>query len=204
MGAHIANLLVQETTKAAELKTDTEAVDKEYKAYWTATEDRHQVRNVLMQALWLVCTGFRSFRHTEYCTNLRRQPDYDEMEDLDATGRRLWECEKDTDGTASCTGVNADKLLEDVKGSDTFGNTMQPVWEQQKLADAEAGSVNTFDGDVDMEKGFVNNKAPWGVDPASGATGDTNGDGAPAEEELGESNKDGDTAKDGTHLMTSQ
>merc|ERR1719271_2409073 len=76
--AHIANLLVQETTKAAELKTDTEAVDKEYKAYWTAPEDRPQVRNVLMQALWLVCTDFATFRHTEYCTNIRVQPDFDE------------------------------------------------------------------------------------------------------------------------------
>jgi hypothetical protein len=200
----IATLLGEENTRANDISASLGRVAGYYAAHWEAAETRHVVRNVLMQALWLVCTGFRSFRHTEYCTNLRRQPDYDEMEDLDATGRRLWECEKDTDGTASCTGVNADKLLEDVKGSDTFGNTMQPVWEQQKLADAEAGSVNTFDGDVDMEKGFVNNKAPWGVDPASGATGDTNGDGAPAEEELGESNKDGDTAKDGTHLMTSQ
>jgi len=170
--AHIANLLVQETTKAAELKRDTEAVDKEYKAYWTATEDRHQVRNVLMQALWLVCTGFATFRHTEYCTNIRQQPDFDEPAIKQPTADAM----KLNDGPS--------KLAKMIRHSTTFGQTMQPVWEQQKVADRS--TVNSLDGDVDMEKGFVNNKAPWGVDPA-GMSARVGG-----EEELGESNESQD------------
>merc|ERR1711981_1003291 len=156
--AHIANLLVQETTKAAELKTDTEAVDKEYKAYWTATEDRHQVRNVLMQALWLVCTGFATFRHTEYCTNIRQQPDFDEPAIKQPTAEAMTL----NDGPS--------KLAKIIKHSTTFGQTMQPVWEQQKVAD----------------RSTVNSQAPWGVDPA-GMSARVGG-----EEELGESNESQD------------
>merc|ERR1712093_955299 len=44
-----------------------------------------------------------------------------------------------------------------------FSQTMSAVWKEQKAADANA--VNRGDGDVDMEKGFVNNRAPWGVAP---------------------------------------
>merc|ERR1712193_107111 len=118
-----------------------------YDAYWTETEERHQVRNVLMQALWLVCVGFRKFRHTEYCTTLRKQPDFQEG------GDSKWVDEGGND------------YDNNVKNSIKFAETMTPVWEQQKSADEEA--ANQLDGDVDMEKGFVNNRAPWGVDPAS-------------------------------------
>merc|ERR1712054_301846 len=117
----------------------------DYDKYWAETEERHQVRNVLMQALWLVCTGFRKFRHTAYCTTLRKQPDYQE------TGDSKWVDEGGND------------YLTNLANSIKFGETMTPVWEQQKAADAEA--ANQLDGDVDMEKGFVNNRAPWGVDP---------------------------------------
>jgi len=170
--AEIAALLVRETTKAGELKRDTNQVDTEYKAYWTATEDRHQVRNVLMQALWLVCTGFATFRHTEYCTNIRQQPDFDEPAIHQPTA------------AAMALADGPQKLAKIIKHSTSFGQTMQPVWEQQKLADKS--TVNNLDGDVDMEKGFVNNKAPWGVDPA-GMGGRVGG-----EEELGESNESQD------------
>merc|ERR1712057_70069 len=118
-----------------------------YDAYWTETEERHQVRNVLMQALWLVCVGFRKFRHTEYCTTLRKQPDFQEG------GDSKWIDEGGND------------YSDNVKNSIKFAETMTPIWEQQKVADQEA--ANQLDGDVDMEKGFVNNRAPWGVDPNS-------------------------------------
>jgi hypothetical protein len=117
----------------------------DYQNYWVETEERHQVRNVLMQALWLVCTGFRKFRHTAYCTTLRKQPDYQEG------AESKWTDEAGHDYQTS--------LSNSIK----FGETMSPVWNQQKVADAEA--ANQLDGDVDMEKGFVNNRAPWGVDP---------------------------------------
>merc|ERR1711871_1891435 len=173
--ANIARLLKYETSKANALKRDTKAVDKAYKAYWQATEDRHQVRNVLMQALWLVCTGFATFRHSEYCTNIRQQPDFDEPAMYPPTEASM----KLADGPA--------KLAKLIKHSTTFGQTMQPVWEQQKVADRN--TVNSFDGDVDMEKGFVNNKAPWGVDNKGVRTALK-----PAEEEtdLGESNESKD------------
>jgi len=163
--------LSKETTLSQEIESDTGVVDTKYREYWTATEDRHQVRNVLMQALWLVCTGFRSFRHSEYCTNIRQQPDFDEP----STGVISEADLSSGDGPAE-----KEKL---VSRSTTFGQTMQPVWEQQKTADA--ATVNNLDGDVDMEKGFVNNKAPWGVDPAGAQ-----------EEELGESNESEDMSSD--------
>jgi hypothetical protein len=131
-------------------KTITDA-DNDYAAYWAETEERHQVRNVLMQALWLVCTGFRKFRHTAYCTTLRKQPDYEEGSDS------KWTNEGGND-------YQANKA-----NSKKFAETMSPVWEMQKVADSEA--ANQLDGDADMEKGFINNRAPWGVDPA-GAGGE--------------------------------
>merc|ERR1711998_111541 len=99
-----------------------------------------------MQALWLVCTGFRKFRHTDYCTTLRKQPDFPEPEKQPVY-------------------IGDPKDQYESKNwalSNKFAQTMSPVWEQQKVADA-----NSMDGDVDMEKGFVNNVAPWGVDPVS-------------------------------------
>jgi len=130
-----------------EMKKQVAAAKNAYDKYWAETEERHQVRNVLMQALWLVCVGFRSFRHTAYCTTLRKQPDYQE------TGDSKWVDESGNDYQANRA------------NSIKFGETMTPVWEQQKVADNEA--ANQLDGDADMEKGFVNNRAPWGVDPAS-------------------------------------
>jgi hypothetical protein len=158
---------LSETTAAI-----TTQIDNDYKKYWEITEERHQVRNVLMQALWLVCTGFRTFRHSEYCTNIRQQPDFDEPADGQDTK------------AAMATGDAKTHYEKMVLQSTTFGQTMQPVWEQQKEADA--ASTNSLDGDVDMEKGFVNNKAPWGVDPA----------GAQEEAELGESNESEDMSND--------
>jgi hypothetical protein len=118
-----------------------------YSSYWQQTEERHQVRNVLMQALWLVCVGFRKFRHTSYCTTLRKQPDYKE------SGDNKWRHEAGND-------YQANKM-----NSMKFADTMTPIWEQQKVADSEA--ANRLDGDADMEKGFQNNRAPWGVDPVA-------------------------------------
>jgi len=168
----ISKLLKLEDGKDVSIVTDIKAVDKAYKAYWQATEDRHQVRNVLMQALWLVCTGFATFRHSEYCTNIRQQPDFDEPAMYPPTEGAM----KLADGPV--------KLAKLVKHSTTFGQTMQPVWEQQKVADRN--TVNSFDGDIDMEKGFVNNKAPWGVDNKGTRTA------VPKAEELGESNESKD------------
>merc|ERR1712096_234180 len=132
-----------------QMKAQLKAVRKAYSEYWVNTDDRAQVRNILMQALWLVCTGFRSFRHHKYCETLRKQPDYAEPGKPQSalTG---------TDGGS--------KFVADSAMSDKFSKTMKSVWSQQKVADANA--VNKDDGDVDMEKGFVNNRAPWGVDPA--------------------------------------
>lgn len=64
-----------------------------------------------MQALWLVCTGFASFRHTEYCTNIRQQPDYDEP----AVQNPVWV----TPSTTAQTDGNTKTR--------NFANTMQPV-----------------------------------------------------------------------------
>lgn len=161
----IATELASEGGYGDKIRQDIGVVDTEYKSYWSKTEERHQVRNVLMQALWLVCTGFRSFRHTTYCTNIRMQPDFDEPSSAPMVVEQL------TSGPAQA------ELSTMEAHSNTFGTTMQPVWEQQKVADSSA--VNALDGDVDMEKGFVNNRAPWGVDPAS------------SEATLGESQEDG-------------
>merc|ERR1712093_93984 len=104
--------------------------------------------NILMQAMWLVCTGFRSFRMHPFCVTLRMQPDYAEP------------------GKAAGV-VNLNNPSEEYKknshATQRFSNTMKSVWKDQKAADANA--VNRDDGDVDMEKGFVNNRAPWGVAP---------------------------------------
>jgi len=161
----ISDELGGEGDYATSVRQDIQIVDTEYKNYWSKTEERHQVRNVLMQALWLVCTGFRAFRHSTYCTNIRQQPDFDEPSAAPMVVEQL------TSGSAQA------ELATIVTHSNTFGTTMQPVWEQQKVADSSA--VNALDGDVDMEKGFVNNRAPWGVDPAS------------SEATLGESQEDG-------------
>merc|ERR1712054_19688 len=110
----------------------------DYENYWVETEERHQVRNVLMQALWLVCTGFATFRHTTYCTNIRQQPDFDEpSENPPVVGDMT-------------SGQQQRDLATRIAHSKNFGQTMQPVWEQQKVADAS--EVNSLDGDVDMEK----------------------------------------------------
>merc|ERR1719453_1282531 len=114
-----------------------------YNEYWTATEDSQAVRNILMQALWIVCYGFRSFRHAPFCNTLRKEPDFAEGAAQGKAFSSTWE----TNNPAS----------------EQFSLTMQSTWEAQKKADKNA--ANRKDGDVDMEKGFVNNQAPWGVDP---------------------------------------
>jgi hypothetical protein len=121
---------------------------EKYDEYWSLTDDSAAVRNILMQALWMVCTGFRSFRHVDFCETLRKQPDYAEPplpQGEAKDGDEAYEAHK--------------------KASEKFSHTMEGTWVAQKKADAHA--ANSGDGDIDMEKGFVNNRAPWGVDPAT-------------------------------------
>jgi len=121
---------------------------EKYDEYWSLTDDSAAVRNILMQALWMVCTGFRSFRHVDFCETLRKQPDYAEPPLPQGEA-------KDGD----------EAYMAHKKASEKFSHTMEGTWEAQKKADAHA--ANSGDGDIDMEKGFVNNRAPWGVDPAT-------------------------------------
>merc|ERR1719247_520179 len=129
---------------AARLTGSKEETTAGYDKYWLESDDRAAVRNILMQAVWLVCYGFRKFRHDEFCENLRKEPDFAET------------------GIANSEAKGA-KWEGNAKTSYAFSETMEEVWKQQKAADAHA--VNREDGDPDMEKGFVNNRAPWGVDP---------------------------------------
>ena len=106
------------------------------------------MRNILMQAMWLVCTGFRSFRMHPFCVTLRQQPDFAEP------------------GKAAAVvdlASPSETYRKNSAATQRFSNTMKSVWKDQKAADANA--VNRGDGDIDMEKGFVNNRAPWGVAP---------------------------------------
>jgi len=129
---------------AARLEGSKEETTAQYDKYWLESDDRAAVRNILMQAVWLVCYGFRKFRHDEFCETLRKEPDFAET------------------GIANSEAKGA-KWEDNAKTSYAFSETMEEVWKQQKAADAHA--VNREDGDPDMEKGFVNNRAPWGVDP---------------------------------------
>eukprot|EP00658_Telonema_sp_P-2_P010606 TRINITY_DN13_c0_g1_i7.p1 TRINITY_DN13_c0_g1~~TRINITY_DN13_c0_g1_i7.p1 ORF type:complete len:939 (-),score=288.58 TRINITY_DN13_c0_g1_i7:108-2924(-) len=126
------------------LSTSEEDTKAAYDKYWLESDDRAEVRGILMQAVWLVCYGFRTFRHDDFCETLRKQPDFAE------------------DGTAQDSTAAPGAALN-AKTSYSFSETMEQVWKLQKAADAHA--VNSGDGDPDMEKGFINNKAPWGVDP---------------------------------------
>jgi len=148
----IAEELNAETSNAGDMRGFIDEVAGKFNTYWNNAEERHQVRNVLMQALWLVCTGFANFRHTEYCTNIRQQPDFDEQ----SVAQFTVESKDDSAGKKEIYDLQVDSYA--------FGETMDPVWRNQKQFDAQ--SVNLDDGDPDMNKGFVSNKAPWGVDPA--------------------------------------
>merc|ERR1711865_872167 len=133
-----------------ETMTETMLADRQvkYDEYWSLTGDSAAVRNILMQALWMVCTGFRSFRHVDFCETLRKQPDFAEPplpQGVALVGDETFEAHK--------------------TASEKFSHTMESTWTAQKKADTHA--ANTDDGDIDMEKGFVNNRAPWGVDPAT-------------------------------------
>jgi len=133
-----------------ETMTETMLADRQvkYDEYWSLTGDSAAVRNILMQALWMVCTGFRSFRHVDFCETLRKQPDYAEPplpQGVALVGDEGYEAHK--------------------KASEKFSHTMEGTWVAQKKADLHA--ANAGDGDIDMEKGFINNRAPWGVDPAT-------------------------------------
>jgi hypothetical protein len=133
-----------------ETMTETMLADRQvkYDEYWALTGDSAAVRNILMQALWMVCTGFRSFRHVDFCETLRKQPDYAEPplpQGVALVGDEVYEAHK--------------------KASEKFSHTMEGTWVAQKKADLHA--ANAGDGDIDMEKGFINNRAPWGVDPAT-------------------------------------
>merc|ERR1711959_299035 len=134
---------------AARLEDSKEETTAGYDKYWIESDDRAAVRNILMQAVWLVCYGFRKFRHDEFCETLRKEPDFAET------------------GIANGEAKGA-KWEGNAKTSYAFSETMEEVWKQQKAADAHA--VNREDGDPDMEKGFVNNRAPWGVDPPAEET----------------------------------
>merc|ERR1712093_274576 len=125
------------------MKEELDAVKKAYDDYWVNTEDRALVRNILMQAMWLVCTDFRSFRMMPYCVTLRQQPDYAEP----AKPQDAVNLQNPSEGYRS-----------NEQATSRFSKTMLAVWKQQKAADADV--VNKEDGDVDMEKGFVNNRAP--------------------------------------------
>jgi len=138
----------EKTSLQSMMKTEVDDVKKAYDDYWLNTDDRALVRNILMQAMWLVCTGFRSFRMHPFCVTLRQQPDYAEP--------------KAPQGVVNPTNPS-NQYKQNLAASTRFAATMAPVWKQQKAADADA--VNRGDGDVDMEKGFVNNRAPWGVAP---------------------------------------
>jgi hypothetical protein len=127
------------------MKMKRDEITKRYKEHWAGSDERAEVRNVLMQAMWLVCYGFRSFRQDPFCVTLRKQPDFAEP----------GEAQKEAKG---------ENYRRNTQISDVFANTMKSVWNEQMLADMHM--VNRNDGDADMEKGFVNNKAPWGVDPA--------------------------------------
>jgi hypothetical protein len=143
--AQIAASEAKETgTWALRMTENKESTKAAYDKYWLESDDRAVVRNVLMQAVWLVCYGFRKFRHDDFCETLRKEPDFAEsgIAEPEATGVK-WE--------------------DNMKTSYAFSETMEEVWKQQKAADAHA--VNREDGDPDMEKGFINNRAPWGVDP---------------------------------------
>jgi hypothetical protein len=138
----------EKTSLQSLMKTEVDESKTAYDDYWTNTDDRALVRNILMQAMWLVCTGFRSFRMHPYCVTLRKQPDYKEPK-------------KGPDTVNPRSPTN--KYRKNLQATTRFSDTMKTVWKQQKIADADA--VNRGDGDVDMEKGFVNNRAPWGVAP---------------------------------------
>jgi len=126
------------------LQESKELTTAGYDKYWLESDDRAAVRNILMQAVWLVCYGFRKFRHDDFCETLRKEPDFAESGTAEPEAKGLaWE--------------------NNMKTTYAFSETMEQVWNQQKAADAHA--VNREDGDPDMEKGFVNNRAPWGVDP---------------------------------------
>merc|ERR1711959_555158 len=129
---------------AARLADSKEQTTAGYDKFWVESDDRAAVRNILMQAVWLVCYGFRKFRHDDFCETLRKEPDFAET------------------GVANSEAKGA-KWEANAKTSYAFSETMEEVWKQQKAADAHA--VNAEDGDPDMEKGFINNRAPWGVDP---------------------------------------
>merc|ERR1712093_653763 len=130
------------------MKEELDAVKKAYDDYWLNTEDRALVRNILMQAMWLVCVGFRSFRMHPFCVTLRQQPDF---------------AEPGKEAKAVNLAAPSETYRSNSAATQRFSETMKSVWEQQKSADSNA--VNREDGDVDMEKGFVNNRAPWGVAP---------------------------------------
>merc|ERR1712054_592781 len=138
----------EKTSLQSMMKTEVDDVKKAYDDYWLNTDDRALVRNILMQAMWLVCTGFRSFRMHPFCVTLRTQPDYAEP------GKAAGEVDLSSP---------SETYRKNSAATQRFSETMKSVWKEQKAADANA--VNREDGDVDMEKGFVNNRAPWGVAP---------------------------------------
>jgi len=138
----------QKTSLQSMMKGEVDDLKKTYDDYWLNSDDRALVRNILMQAMWLVCTGFRSFRMHPFCVTLRQQPDFAEP------------------GKAAAVvdlASPSETYRKNSAATQRFSNTMKSVWKDQKAADANA--VNRGDGDIDMEKGFVNNRAPWGVAP---------------------------------------
>merc|ERR1712178_225414 len=138
----------QKTSLQSMMKNEVDSLKKTYDDYWLNSDDRALVRNILMQAMWLVCTGFRSFRMHPFCVTLRTQPDYAEP------GKAAGEVDLSSP---------SETYRKNSAATQRFSETMKSVWKEQKAADANA--VNREDGDVDMEKGFVNNRAPWGVAP---------------------------------------
>merc|ERR1712093_630111 len=153
----------QKTSLQSMMKAEVDSLKKSYDDYWLNSDDRALVRNILMQAMWLVCTGFRFFRMHPFCVTLRMQPDF---------------AEPGSAAKAVNLAAPSETYRKNSAATQRFSQTMSAVWKEQKAADANA--VNRGDGDVDMEKGFVNNRAPWGVAP----------DGTPAKPKEEEMTKD--------------
>jgi hypothetical protein len=136
----------QSSSYEPQMVESLEVISKQYQDYWLGTDERNAVRNVLMQAMWLVCYGFRSFRHDTFCETLRMQPDFAEPANANSAT---------TDST----------FTSNLEVTKVFEETMKPIWEKQQAADRHVALKN--DGDAAMNKGFAMKKAPWGVDPTA-------------------------------------
>jgi len=131
----------QASSYESQMSEKRKQLSRSYSEYWSNTDRRSQTRDVLMQAIWLVCYGFQSFASESFCVDLRREPDYSESLDAPLEAR----------------GLDYKHNLE-VTGQ--FAEVMRPLWKQQKLADLHMAND---DGDPTRTKGFQRGKAPLGI-----------------------------------------